>query len=85
MFLPKMHQTAVAFQWALRVLQAASILEAIGQHRLGLLAVHLGAAVSSMIPLTMQVSGDATDYRFRVVVTFNTEATDDIVVLVFPE
>ncbi len=85
MLSPKMNQTAVAFQWALRVLQAASILEAIGQHRLELLAVHLGAAVPSMIPLTMYVIVDATRYRTALGDNFKKGATDDNVVLVFPE
>jgi hypothetical protein len=57
--------------------QAASSLEAIGQHWLGLLAIHLGAAVPSRTPLMMQVSDDATEYRSLLLVTFNTEAVDD--------
>jgi hypothetical protein len=85
MLLPKVNQTAVAFQWALRILQAAASLEAIGQHRLGLLAIHPGAAVPSMTPLTMQVFDDATEYRSTLLATFNTGAADDQVVLVFPE
>jgi hypothetical protein len=85
MLSPKMNQSAVASRWALRVLQAASILEAIGQPWLGLLAIHLGAAVPSMTPLMMHVSGDATEYRSLLLATFNTGAVDDQVVLVFPE
>jgi hypothetical protein len=33
----------------------------------------------------MQISGDATEYRSGVLVTFNTWAADDNVILVFPE
>jgi hypothetical protein len=54
MILPKMIQTAVAARWALRMWQAASSLEAIGQHWLGLSAIRLGAAVPSMTPLMTQ-------------------------------
>ena len=63
MLFPKTNQSAVAFQWALRILQAASSLEAIGQHWLGLSAIHLGAAVPSMTPLMMRVSGDAVTFQ----------------------
>ncbi len=76
-FSPKMHQSAVAARWALRMWQAASILEAIGQHRLELSAIHLGAAVPSMTPLMMQVSGDAMEYRFVMLAIFNTGVVDD--------
>jgi hypothetical protein len=77
MLFPMANQPAVAARRALRMWQAASILEAIGQHWLGLSAIHLGAAVPSMAPLTMQISGDATEYRSGLLATFNTEAVDD--------
>ena len=77
MLLPKTNQSAVAARWALRMWQAASSLEAIGQHWLGLSAIHLGAAVPSMTPLMMQVSGDAMEYRFVMLATFNTGVVDD--------
>ncbi len=77
MLLPMTNQSAVAARWALRMWQAASSLEAIGQHWLGLLAIYLGAAVPSMTPLMMQVSGDAMEYRSGLLATFNTEAVDD--------
>jgi len=57
--------------------QAASSLEAIGQHRLGLLVIHLVAAVPSMTPLMMHVFGDATKYRSALVADFNSGAVDD--------
>ena len=63
LLLPKVNQTAVAARWALRILQADSSLEEIGQHWLGSSAIHLGAAVPSMTPLTMQVSGDAVTFQ----------------------
>jgi len=85
MLFPKTNQSAVAARWALRMWQASSSLEAIGQHWLGLLVIHLGAAVPSMTPLTMHVFGDAMEYRSGVLVTFNTGAADDNVALVFPE
>ncbi len=77
MLFPKTNQSAVAARWALRMWQAASIHEAIGQHWLGLLAIHLGAAVPSMTPLMMQVSCDATEYRSTLLAIFNTEAVDE--------
>jgi hypothetical protein len=77
MLLPKTNQSAVAARWAWRILQADSNLEAIDQRWLGLVAIHLGAAVPSITPLTMQVSGDATEYRSGLLATFNTEAVDD--------
>ena len=65
--------------------QAAAIPEAIGQHRLELSAIHLGAAVPSVAPLTMHVFGDATKYRSALVAIFNSGVADDNVALVFPE
>ena len=82
---PKTNQTAIAARWAWRRRQAASSLEAIGQHRLGLLAIYLAVAVPSMTPLMLHVSGDATEYRSGLLAIFNTEAVDDNVVLIFPE
>ena len=63
MLFPKTYQSAVAARWALRMWQAAAIPEAIGQHRLGLSAIHLGAAVPWVAPLMMQVSGDAVTFQ----------------------
>lgn len=74
---PKMIQPAVAARWALRMWQVASSLEAIGQHWLGSSAIHLGAAVPSMTPPMLHVTGDATEYRSTLLATFNTEAVDD--------
>jgi hypothetical protein len=71
MLLPKTNQSAVAARWALRILQAAAVPEAIDPHRLELSAIHLGAAFPSMTPQMMQVSGDAMEYRSGVLVTFN--------------
>ncbi len=82
---PKTNQSAVAARWALRMWQAASSLEAIGQHWLGLSAIHLGAAVPSMTPLMIHVSGDAMEYRSARVAIFNSGVSDDNVALVFPE
>jgi hypothetical protein len=77
MLFPMANQPAVAARRALRMWQAASSLEAIGQHWLELSAIHLGAAVPSMTPLMMQISGDATEYRSRQLATFNAGAVDD--------
>jgi hypothetical protein len=77
MLFPKTNQSAVAARWALRILQAASILEAIGQHRLGLLVIHLGAAAPSMTPLMVHFPGDATKYRSALVANFNSASVDD--------
>jgi hypothetical protein len=63
MLFPKTNQAAVAARRALRMWQAASSLEAIGQHWLGLLAIHLGAAVPLRTPLMMSVSGDAVTFQ----------------------
>jgi hypothetical protein len=76
MLFPMANQPAVAARWALRMWQIASSLEAIGQHWLGLLAIHLGAAVPSRTPLLLQISGDATEYRSGRLATFNAEAVD---------
>ena len=77
MLFPKMTQTAVAARWALRMWQAASSLEAIDQHWLGLLAIHLGAADPSITPLMLHVPGDATEYRPGLLATFNAGAVGD--------
>ena len=79
---PKMNQPVVAAWRALRILQLASTLDAIGQCWLGSLAGHLAAAVPLTIPLMMHVF---TDYRSTLLAIINTGATDEQLVLAFPE
>ena len=74
---PKMNQPAVAARRALRILQLASILDAIGQCWLVLPGVHLGSAVPLTTPCMVHVFDDVTDYRPTLLAIFNTGAADD--------
>ncbi len=72
-----MNQLVAVGRRALRILQPASTLDAIGQCWLGLPGVHLGAAVPLTTPRMMHVFDDVTDYRSTLLAVFNTAAADE--------